>query len=155
MGLQGKKLGLWDYTLFEIGITEIMFEIGISVQSKSRFSDWDYGITCLLKLGLRDYTPFEIGILGLQYPPLQGPIYAYPISPILVIVKIVYTNIIFHCYKWYDSLLVWHFHAITIDFFFFFFALIYFPLIEALCTRLTVVPLVLGPPAHTAAIIAL
>ncbi len=28
MGLQWKKLGLWDYTLFEIGITEIMFEIG-------------------------------------------------------------------------------------------------------------------------------
>ena len=30
MGLQGNKLGLWDYTLFEIGITEIMFEIGIT-----------------------------------------------------------------------------------------------------------------------------
>ncbi len=29
MGLQGKKLGLWDYTLFEIGITETSFEIGI------------------------------------------------------------------------------------------------------------------------------
>ncbi len=29
MGLQGEKLGLWDYTLFEIGITEICFEIGI------------------------------------------------------------------------------------------------------------------------------
>ena len=65
MGLQWKKLGLWDYTLFEIGITEIMLEIGIS--------SWDYGITCLLKLGLRDYTPFEIGIMGLQDPPLTGP----------------------------------------------------------------------------------
>ncbi len=30
MGLQWKKLGLWDYSLFEIGITEIMFEIGIT-----------------------------------------------------------------------------------------------------------------------------
>ena len=29
MGLQRKKLGLWDYTLFEIGITEISSEIGI------------------------------------------------------------------------------------------------------------------------------
>ena len=29
MGLHGKKLGLWDYALFEIGITEISFEIGI------------------------------------------------------------------------------------------------------------------------------
>ncbi len=29
MGLQGKILGLWDYTLFEIGITEMSFEIGI------------------------------------------------------------------------------------------------------------------------------
>ena len=29
MGLQGKHLGLWNYTLFEIGITEISFEIGI------------------------------------------------------------------------------------------------------------------------------
>ena len=30
MELQWKKMGLWDYTLFEIGITEIMFEIGIT-----------------------------------------------------------------------------------------------------------------------------
>ncbi len=29
MGLQEKKSGLWDYTLFEIGISEIIFEIGI------------------------------------------------------------------------------------------------------------------------------
>ncbi len=29
MGLQGKNLGLWDYTVFEIGITEISYEIGI------------------------------------------------------------------------------------------------------------------------------
>ncbi len=28
-GLQGENLGLWDYTLFEIGITEIRPEIGI------------------------------------------------------------------------------------------------------------------------------
>ena len=60
MGLQGKKLGLWDYTLFEIGI------MGFSVQRLN--SNLDYGITPLLKLGLRDYTPFEIGIMGLQDP---------------------------------------------------------------------------------------
>ncbi len=30
MGLHLKKLGLWDYTLFDIGITEIMFKIGIT-----------------------------------------------------------------------------------------------------------------------------
>ncbi len=28
-GLQGKNLGLWDYALFEIGITKISYEIGI------------------------------------------------------------------------------------------------------------------------------
>ena len=40
MGLQGKKLGLWDYTLFEIWITEIMFEIGImGFQSNVK---WDF-----------------------------------------------------------------------------------------------------------------
>ena len=43
MGLQGEKLGLWDYTLFEIGITEIMFEIGIMLRK-----------------------PFQIGITGLH-----------------------------------------------------------------------------------------
>ena len=30
MELQEKKLGLWDYTLFEIGVAEIIFEIGIT-----------------------------------------------------------------------------------------------------------------------------
>ena len=29
LGLQGEKLGLWDFTLFEIGILEIKLEIGI------------------------------------------------------------------------------------------------------------------------------
>ncbi len=29
MGLPGESVGLWDYTLFEIGITEIRSEIGI------------------------------------------------------------------------------------------------------------------------------
>ncbi len=29
-GITVEKLGLWDYTLFEIGITEVMFEIGIT-----------------------------------------------------------------------------------------------------------------------------
>ncbi len=38
-GLQGGKLGLWDYTLFEIGITDIMFEIGImGFQSNPRIA---------------------------------------------------------------------------------------------------------------------
>ncbi len=81
-------MGLWDFNLFEIGITEIMFEIGITgfqsnpnqgkpfqigITGLRLISNWDYGITCLLKLGFRDYTPFEIGIMGLQDPPLQGP----------------------------------------------------------------------------------
>ncbi len=68
-----------------LGITEIMFKIWITgFQSNPNeqitglhfISNWDYGITCLLKLGSRDYTPFVIGILGLQVPPppLQGPI---------------------------------------------------------------------------------
>ena len=39
MGLQGKKLGLWDYTLFEIGIIEIRSEIGImGFHTKPNFS---------------------------------------------------------------------------------------------------------------------
>ena len=68
MGLQGKKLGLWDYTLFEIWITEIMFEIGITPRCplKKTISNWDYKITYHFKLGLRDYMPFEIGITGLH-----------------------------------------------------------------------------------------
>ena len=65
MGLQGEKLGLWDYTLFEIGITEISFEIGImDIKSNQKgifhpckigimglhpFRNWDYGITLVLK----------------------------------------------------------------------------------------------------------
>ena len=71
MGLQGKYLGLWDDTLFEIGITEISFEIGImDIKSNQKvifhpckiditglhpFPNWDYRITLALKLGLRDY----------------------------------------------------------------------------------------------------
>ena len=41
-------MGLLDFTPFEIGISEIMLEIGI----------WDFssGITLHLKLGLQDYT---------------------------------------------------------------------------------------------------
>ncbi len=84
MGLQWKKLGLWDYTLFEIGITEIMFEIritgfqsnpnqGFQIIGLHLISNWDSGITCLWKLELWDCTPFEIGIMGLQDPPLHGP----------------------------------------------------------------------------------
>ena len=91
-GLQGKNLGLWDYTLFEIGITEIRSEIGIMefhtkpnwdyriltpfqnrrVNKHGRRRDpttqgnWDCGITPHLKLGLRNYTPFKIGIMELH-----------------------------------------------------------------------------------------
>ncbi len=61
MGLQGKILGLWDYTLFEIGITEISFEIGI-MDIKSN----QIGIFTHVKLGLRDYNLLEIGIMGLR-----------------------------------------------------------------------------------------
>ena len=42
MGLQGEYLGLWDYTLFEIRITEISFEIGImdfQIQPNWDFTD--------------------------------------------------------------------------------------------------------------------
>ena len=78
MGLQGKNLGLWDCTLFEIGITEISFEIGITDIKSNQIGifhpckigitglqptwNWDYGITPVLKLGLRQFT-------GLQDPP--------------------------------------------------------------------------------------
>ncbi len=58
MGLHGKKLGLWDYTLFEIGITEIMFEIGIT--------GFQFNPNQGFKLGLQDYMPLEIGITGLH-----------------------------------------------------------------------------------------
>ncbi len=85
-GLQEKNLGLWDYTLFEIGITEIRSEIGImGFHTNEDFSffiqgNWDYGITAHLKLGLPDYTPFEIGITGLQDPPFQGPTIDSPLT---------------------------------------------------------------------------
>ena len=42
MGLQEKNLGLWDYTLFEIGITEIMSEFGIMGLHYEPI--WDYKI---------------------------------------------------------------------------------------------------------------
>ncbi len=61
MGLQGGKLGLWDYTLFEIGITEISFEIGIMDLKSNQI-----GILHPCKLGLLDFTLFEIGIMGLR-----------------------------------------------------------------------------------------
>ncbi len=61
MGLQGKNLGLWDYTLFEIGITEISFEIGI-IELKSN----QIGIFNPFKLGLRNFTLIEIGTMGLR-----------------------------------------------------------------------------------------
>ncbi len=62
MGLQGKNLGLWDYTLFEIGIAEISFEIGIIYHKSNQI-----GIFHSCKLGLRDFTLFEIGIMGLRW----------------------------------------------------------------------------------------
>ncbi len=59
MGLQRKDLGLWDYTLFEVWITEIsliMVEIGIiDIEDYASFQNWDYGIVTLLKLELWDY----------------------------------------------------------------------------------------------------
>ncbi len=45
MGLQGKKLGLWDYTLVENGITEIIFEIGIMGFQSNAY--WDFQIRAL------------------------------------------------------------------------------------------------------------
>ncbi len=62
MRLQGKNLGLWDYTLFEIGITEISFEIGIMDLKSNQI-----GIFHACKLGSRDHTLFKIGILGLRW----------------------------------------------------------------------------------------
>ncbi len=53
MELQGKELGLLDYTLFEIGITEISFEFGIMDLKSNQI-----GIFHPLKLGLRDYACF-------------------------------------------------------------------------------------------------
>ncbi len=62
-GLQEKYLGLWDYTLFEIGIIKIRPEIGImGFHSKQNWDykldfsffmqgNWDYGITPHSKLG--------------------------------------------------------------------------------------------------------
>ena len=64
MELQGKNLDLmWDYTLFEIGITEISFDIGIMDPKSNKI-----GIVHPCKLGLqdKDFTLFEIWILGLR-----------------------------------------------------------------------------------------
>ncbi len=78
MGLQEKNLGLWDYTLFEIRITEIRYKIGIMDLKSNQIwifhpcKHWDYGISPYLKLGLWDYAGFEIGIMGLQDPPPMG-----------------------------------------------------------------------------------
>ncbi len=68
-----EKLELWDYTLFEIGITEIGLEIGIM---DLKFNKFIFSIPS--KLGLWDFTLCEIGItpvlkLGLRYyrtPPV-------------------------------------------------------------------------------------
>ncbi len=80
MELQGRNLGLWDYTLFEIGITEISFEIGIMDLKSNQI-----GMFHPCKLELRDFTLFEIWIMGLHQfwnwdygitgppPPYGGP----------------------------------------------------------------------------------
>ncbi len=60
-GITGEKLGLWDYTLFEIGITEIRSEIALS-----RVHHLGFHTKPIWKLGLRDSIPFEIGITGLH-----------------------------------------------------------------------------------------
>ncbi len=62
MGLQGKNLGLWDYNLFEIGITEISFEIGI-IDLKSN----QIQIFRPCNLGFWDDILFKIGIMGLRW----------------------------------------------------------------------------------------
>ena len=61
MGLQGESLGLLDYTLFEIGNTEISFEIGIMDLKSKKIGIFH---SCLLRL--RDYTLFKIWIKGLR-----------------------------------------------------------------------------------------
>ncbi len=66
MGLQGKNLGLWDYTLFEIGITEIMSEFGIRLNF-FMWGNWDYGITPHLKLGLWNYRTPSMGALRVHH----------------------------------------------------------------------------------------
>ncbi len=72
MGLQGKNLGLWDYTLFEIGITEISFKLGLWIPNPTKLGfsihvNWDYRILKLglqksaLKLGLWIPNPTKLG----------------------------------------------------------------------------------------------
>ncbi len=83
-GITGENLGLQDYTLFEIWITEISFEIGI-MDIKSNQKGIFHPCTYIVKLGLRDYTLFVIGITGLHYSSfeiritgLQDPPYGCP-----------------------------------------------------------------------------
>ena len=69
-------MGFWDFTLFEIGILEIRFEIGILALRTGDLTllKSDLEISPLLKSGLWDFTPFQIAILGFQDPPpLTGP----------------------------------------------------------------------------------
>ncbi len=68
MGLPEKNLGLWDYILFEIGIIEISFEIGVGDIKSNQIV-----IFHPCKLRLLDFTLFEIGIMGLQDPRYGGP----------------------------------------------------------------------------------
>ncbi len=76
LGFQGKKLGFWDFTKFEIGILEIWFEIGIldfitTSMVCNSFQYLDFGISPHLKLGFWDFTIFEIGTLGFRDPLFQ------------------------------------------------------------------------------------
>ena len=78
MGLQGKKLGLWDYTLFEIGLQKSALKLGLCFSNPAKlgfsiYVNWNYRISPYLKLGLWDYAGFEIGITGLQDLPYGGP----------------------------------------------------------------------------------
>ena len=70
-------MGLWDDTRFEIGITEISFEIGIMDLKSSQiwiFHPCKLGLRdfTLLKLGLLHYASFEIEITGLQHPQMSS-----------------------------------------------------------------------------------
>ena len=72
-------MGLWDYTRFEIGITEIIsaLKLGLWTSNPAKFGfsihvNWDYGVSPYLKSGLWDDASFKIGITGLQHPQMSS-----------------------------------------------------------------------------------
>ncbi len=75
VGITGKKMGLWDYILFEIGITETSFAIGIMGLKINQIWIFHPCIFGMLNFTRFDYAGFEIGITGLQDPPFWGPNY--------------------------------------------------------------------------------